>query len=116
MREHTTVAESRISDIEDKLNPLIKDTQSTARLANATELRAEDMENRLRCSNVRFVGLPERVEGRDPTEFVEQCLLEIFDKEAFAIFSGKGTQGTAETSPSGSSTACCTGMPAELQR
>lgn len=56
MREHTTVAESRISDIDDKLNPLIKDTLSTARLAKDTDLQAEDMENHLWHKNVRFVG------------------------------------------------------------
>lgn len=38
IRECTTAAESRISDVEEKLAPLIRDTQSTARLAKATKL------------------------------------------------------------------------------
>lgn len=29
------------------------------------------------------MGLPEKLEGRDPTESVENCLLEVFGKEAF---------------------------------
>lgn len=37
----------------------------------------------MRCNNVRIVGLPEKTEGRDPTEFVEKWLMEIFGKEAF---------------------------------
>lgn len=44
---------------------------------------AEDIENCLRHNNVRIVGLPEKVEGRDPTEFVEQWLQEVFSKESF---------------------------------
>lgn len=72
IRERTTAAESRISELEDKLPTLIRDSQSTTRLARATDTRAEDFENRLRRNNVRIVGLPEKVEGRDPTQFIEQ--------------------------------------------
>lgn len=69
--------------MEDKLGPLIRDTQATARMAKATEMRAEDIENRLRQNNVWILGLPEKVEGRDPTEFIEHWLLEVFGKEVF---------------------------------
>lgn len=36
-----------------------------------------------RRNNVRIVGLSEKVEGRDPTQFVEQWMTDIFGKEAF---------------------------------
>lgn len=82
-RERTTAAEGRISDIEDKLTPLISDTQITARLARANKLKTDNIENRLRRNNVRIAGLPEKTEGRDPTEFVEKWLLEHFGKKVF---------------------------------
>lgn len=69
--------------MEDKLAPLVRDTQSTARLAKATEMRAEDIDNRLRQNDMQNVGFPGKVKGRDPTEFVEQWLLEVFGKGSF---------------------------------
>lgn len=66
MRARTTAAESRISDIEDKLPPLLRETQSTACLAKATYLRAADFENHLRRNKECIVELPEKVEGHDP--------------------------------------------------
>lgn len=64
--------------------PLTRDvgaaTQNTFQALNKTD----DIENRLRRNNVRIVGLPEKVEGRDPTVFVEGWLQEVFGKEAFS--------------------------------
>lgn len=40
----------------------------------ALEYRAEDAENRSRRNNLCIVGLPEGVEGRDPTVFTEELL------------------------------------------
>lgn len=37
----------------------------------------------MRRNNVRIVGLPERIEGRDPTDFIEQWLVTLFGKDAF---------------------------------
>lgn len=49
----------------------------------AANEKADDIENRLCHNNVRIVGLSEKVEGRDPTTFVERWLMELFGKEAF---------------------------------
>lgn len=38
--------------------------------------RAEDLEDRLRRNNILIGGLSERVEGKNPTEFVESWFLE----------------------------------------
>lgn len=46
-------------------------------------MRAEDFENHLRHNNVHIVGLPEKIEGREPTQFVEQWQADVFGKEAF---------------------------------
>lgn len=37
-------------------------------------------------NNVHIVGLPKRVEGRDPTALAENWLLQIFGKNAFSPF------------------------------
>lgn len=54
--------------------------------------KTDDIEDRLRCNNVRIVGLPEKVKGRDSTEFTEHWLIDTFGKEAFSfICGGEGT-------------------------
>lgn len=83
IRERTTATESRISDIEDKLPPLIRDSQYNTRIVAAVEQHADDLENQMRSNNVRIVGFPEKMEGRDPTDFMERWLLEVFWKETF---------------------------------
>lgn len=59
VRERTTAAEGCISDI-----------QITAILTRVNELKSDDIETRPRRNNVRIVGLTEKTEGRDTTEFV----------------------------------------------
>ena len=39
--------------------------------------RADDLQNRGRCRNIRIVGLPEEAEGEDPTQFFETWLPKI---------------------------------------
>lgn len=84
IRERTTAVESRVSDMEDQLPPLTQDTRTALQLARDACDHAEDLENRLRRNNVRIVGLPEKVEGRDPTTYVENWLMELFGKNAFS--------------------------------
>lgn len=79
----TTAGEGRISKIEDKLTLLLRDTQITARLARVNKLKSDDIENHLRRNNICIVGLPEKTEGRRPTEFAEKWLLDVFGKEVF---------------------------------
>ena len=84
MRERTTAVESRVSEIEDRMTPIEREAKAAYQLAREATDRAEDFENRLRRNNVRIVGLPEKVEGRDPTAYVEGWLLDIFGKNSFS--------------------------------
>ena len=86
IRERTTAVESRVSEVEDQMHPMAQDTRAALQMARDAYDRVEDMENRLRRNNVRIVGLPERVEGKDPTTFVESWLLELFGKNALSPF------------------------------
>lgn len=87
IRERTTAVEGRISEVEDILPPLTRDTRSALQQAAQANAKNDDIENHLRRNNVRIVGLPEKVEGRDPTAFTEMWLQHIFCKDAFtALF------------------------------
>lgn len=46
--------------------------------------KQDNMENRLRRCNLRFIGLPEGTEGKDPTTFLEQLLITRYGREAFS--------------------------------
>lgn len=86
IKKRTTAVEGHVSEMEDRMAPLVREMQITARTATANELKNEDIENRLRRSNIRIVGLLEKTVGRDPSEFVENWLPEIFGKGAFTPF------------------------------
>lgn len=73
------------SDPEDKLPALIAETRSTACLACDNRDKTDGIENRLRQNNICLVGLPQRVEGRDPTDFLENWLLDVISKDAFTL-------------------------------
>ena len=70
------------------LQPTVKDTQT--QLAELTdhvrylEGRAEDAEGRARRNNLRIVGLPEGVEGRDPLLYLENCLKSLMPQGALS--------------------------------
>uniref|UniRef100_H2ZYI1 L1 transposable element RRM domain-containing protein n=1 Tax=Latimeria chalumnae TaxID=7897 RepID=H2ZYI1_LATCH len=61
------VLERRIGDIEDRMD----------NVENVLSEKCDDLENRARRSNLCIVGLPERIEGRDPISFLEKLLVEV---------------------------------------
>lgn len=67
IREKTTAVEGRVSDMEDYMPHLNREVRVAAQQAHQAFDKTDDIENRLRRNNVRIVGLPEKVEGRDPT-------------------------------------------------
>lgn len=48
------------------------------------------MENRIHCSNLRFIGLLERAEGKDPAEYLENLLITAYGREAFSVIFAVG--------------------------
>lgn len=70
--------EGRISEMEDQITPLTRDTRTA--LQQAPQAKPKQ----IRQNNVHIVGLPKKVEGRDPTAFKEQWLQDIFVREAFS--------------------------------
>lgn len=90
--------------MEDQLHPIARDTNLAYQISKEVNDRVEAMENRLRRNIMRIMGLPERVEGRDPTTFVENWFLEIFGKNFFSpFFAVEHTQGATSPTPTGGS-------------
>lgn len=46
--------------------------------------RIDDMENRMRRNNVQAIGICEKNEGKNPVQFIEQWLLQIYGKDSFS--------------------------------
>lgn len=87
LRDRVTETEARISHLEDELPPLQVHTERLQHQLNMVLAKQDDMENRLRRCNLRFVGLPEGSEGPDPP-FIsgEPIIQHLWKKLVFYIF------------------------------
>ena len=82
--ERITEAEGRISQIEDDLYPVKQVVKTMEEQMSKFEEKLDEMENRNRRDNVRLVGLPEKSEGTNPTEFLESWFSKLFGKDSFS--------------------------------
>uniref|UniRef100_H2ZU79 L1 transposable element RRM domain-containing protein n=1 Tax=Latimeria chalumnae TaxID=7897 RepID=H2ZU79_LATCH len=71
--------ERRISDIEDRVYHLENVISEVHRLSE----KCDNLENRARRSNLRLIGLPEGIEGKDPISFMEKLLVEVLGETTF---------------------------------
>ncbi|CAJ0963119.1 unnamed protein product [Ranitomeya imitator] len=74
--------EERVSTAEDHIVQLQKAERKFTQAISELAAKNEDLENRSRRNNIRIVGVPEKAEGRNPTEYVESWLLETFGDAA----------------------------------
>lgn len=70
LRDGVTETENRISHVEDDMHPLQVTTEQLQHQFHTVLVKQDDMKNRLRRCNLRFVGLPEGSEGTDPLRFL----------------------------------------------
>lgn len=84
LKGRVTEAENRLGTVEDSLPPLQNTTSELQHQVNQLLQKQDDIENRLRRCNLRFVGLPEGVEGKDPPAFLENLLCDTYGKESFS--------------------------------
>lgn len=70
--------EHAASDQGDRLSELENVVQTLKTQVSQLTAKCEDLEGRSRRNNVRLVGIPENVEGPNPTEFVSGLLQDIF--------------------------------------
>ena len=66
--DRVTEAEGRVSELEDTVKELRSTVSRLSSKTSELEFRAEDAENRARRNNLRFVGFPEDIEGRNEIE------------------------------------------------
>uniref|UniRef100_H3A933 L1 transposable element RRM domain-containing protein n=1 Tax=Latimeria chalumnae TaxID=7897 RepID=H3A933_LATCH len=76
---HLDTSERRIGDIEDQVYVLENALSEIHRLRE----KCDDLENRARRSNLRIIGLPEGIEGKDPSLFMEKLLVEVLGENTF---------------------------------
>lgn len=86
--ERMSALEGRVSSIEDEMAPMQRDLTYNTHLTAQRVSRLEDLENRMRQNNVRAIRLPEKVEGKNPFDFIWQGGVFPY------VFSGKGAQGS----------------------
>lgn len=70
--------------MEEGLHPLQVTTEQLQYQLNMVLSKQDDMENRLRRCNLRFVGLPERSKDADPPTYLENLLVKTYGTVAFS--------------------------------
>lgn len=73
-----------MSIVEDVVAPLQHELRQVQSMSPSHAVRLEHVENRLGRNNVRAVGMPEKVEGKNLVAFIECWLVEVFGREAFS--------------------------------
>uniref|UniRef100_H2ZY93 L1 transposable element RRM domain-containing protein n=1 Tax=Latimeria chalumnae TaxID=7897 RepID=H2ZY93_LATCH len=76
--QHLDHMENWVEESEDRLHHT-----ENAMVHFYREKKCDDLENRSRHSNLRIVGLPEGLEGRNRIPFVESLLLSLLGRNAF---------------------------------
>ena len=76
--------ERALNDMETRLATLELTCTALSNENAALKLKTDDLENRSRRNNIRITGLPEKVEGSQPSAFTEIFLKETFGAEAFS--------------------------------
>lgn len=82
--ERTTRMETRISEMEDQFTPVQRDVRKNTQVIAALLAKTDDLENRSRRNNVRLVGVPEKIEGSNPSDYFESWLVTVFGKETLS--------------------------------
>uniref|UniRef100_H3A5B1 L1 transposable element RRM domain-containing protein n=1 Tax=Latimeria chalumnae TaxID=7897 RepID=H3A5B1_LATCH len=72
-------AENRISDCEDRLYHV----ENLSAEIHTLREKCDDLKNRAHRSNLRIVGIPERLEDRDPEAFMEDLILKVLGPDVF---------------------------------
>lgn len=84
IRNWVTTAKHRIPAIEHALTLLMVMVQEVAADHKSQESQLEDIEDRLRWNNLRFLGFTEGTERKQPEEFLISWLKQIFGAESFS--------------------------------
>uniref|UniRef100_A0A3B1JM17 L1 transposable element RRM domain-containing protein n=1 Tax=Astyanax mexicanus TaxID=7994 RepID=A0A3B1JM17_ASTMX len=82
--EQISELEQRVSSNEDNVDDLTKRVQTLEKENAYLKDKVEDAENRNRSSNLRFIGVPEKSEGRDMIVFMNKMIPLLLGCENFS--------------------------------
>lgn len=85
LKDRVNETEARISRTKYIIHPLQHTNDNVQCQLQQLSAKQDDMENRLRCCNLRFIGLPEKAEGTDSADFLENLVITTYGREAFSI-------------------------------
>lgn len=89
IRDRMVKVENRISLLEDTVTHMPKRILTVEKQIITCQQKTDDFENRMRRNNLRIIGLPEKVEGFNPGDFIEKWLKNTFPdmkvSTAFAV-------------------------------
>lgn len=74
LRQDMQQLRDRVQESSDQANRLITQLQQ----------KQDDLKNRMRGNNLRFIGLPEGTEGNNLATFLEDLLITTYEREAFS--------------------------------
>lgn len=84
LQDRVKETETRISNVDDAIPLLQTGVEQMKQQILQLFSKQDDMENRSRRCNLRLIGPPEGAEGKDPTTFLEQLLINTYGREAFS--------------------------------
>lgn len=84
-QHHETIQqlETSLNETQERLDSLESTCAVLSKDNKELKVKLDDLENRSRRNNIRIIGLPEKIEGQQPTAFIDTLLREIFGSEAF---------------------------------
>lgn len=88
LRDRVGEHEQRLSHAEDAIPPLQELSNQDSRLIAQLQQKQDDLKNSMRRNNLRFIGLPEGVEGANPATFLEELFITAYGREAFYVICG----------------------------
>lgn len=84
LRERVKQLQTRLCSLDDVIPRLQHSLDHLQLQVNQLLQKQDDMENRLHCCNLRFIGLLEGSEGANPPFFLKQLSITTYEPEAFS--------------------------------
>ncbi len=83
LNDHVTELEHRVGSTEDSITELTKRVETSEKENAYLKEKADDAENRSRSSNLRFINIPERREGKDMIGVINDLIPLLLGEENF---------------------------------
>ena len=75
-----TEAEDRISEIEDRMVEINESERKKEKRIKRNEDNLTDLQDNMKCSNIRIIGVPEEDKKKDHEKILEEIIVENFPK------------------------------------